>query len=129
MKNFETFITTSFTDLDKVFAELNRLFDEFRVNGINMQFDSRVELKDAYKFTKDIFDKVEENLIRLNSLITTGVVHIMAEENSDNSDEYLLSLAEVNMTIAMKKNNMFTDLYEDFRPVHEDAKRFLKEIN
>lgn len=129
MKNFETFITTSFTELDKVFSELNNLFDEFRVNGINMQFDSRVELKDAYKFTKETFDKVEENLIRLNSLITTGIVHIMAEEKSEDRDEYLLSLAEVNMAIAMKKNNMFTDLYEDFKPMHEDAKRFLEENN
>lgn len=125
MKNFQEFIGVSIPEIDKVFEELEHLFNDYRFEGINMQFDSRVELKDAHQFTKDIFDKVEENLIRLNRLITTAVVRIMAEENSEEKNDYLLTLAEANLSIAMKKNNLYTDLYEDFRPIFEESKEFL----
>ncbi len=129
MNNFQEFIGVSIPEIDKVFDELEHLFNDYRFEGINKQFDSRVELKDAHQFTKDIFDKVEENLIHLNRLITTAVVRIMAEESSEERNDYLLTLAEANLSIAMKKNNLYTDLYEDFRPVFEESKEFLAKNN
>lgn len=131
MENYRNYIETTLNSLEDLFAEIEKLFMELRVNTMHMRYDGEIENEEYYTHVKENFDKLSDRICKMCHTIgpAASITQEMIEKNEmseESSDELncILDIVVLNMNVYMKKHKMYTELYEEFKFFAEEADEF-----
>ena len=131
MENYRNYIETTLNSLEDLFAEIEKLFMELRVNTMHMRYDGEIENEEYYTHVKENFDKLSDRICNMCHTIgpAASITQEMIEKNEmseESSDELncILDIVVLNMNVYMKKHKMYTELYEEFKFFAEEADEF-----
>lgn len=129
MKNFENYIKEAEVKLERVFETLEKELNDYRIKHLIDRLDDNIDDETYFTYVRDSLNSITDNLILLNVHLTTAICKTQEAVEKYGDEHYIIAYALNYLAVAMKKSNLYNDIFDIYRQDEEEANEYFNQKN